>query len=472
RDTSAERRRELDLLLLTRAWRRYGDAQTTDKAQTADGTQTADGADAQTADNAPALPWKLEYALRIPGEVQNMTTGKGLGGIQVIRAAGKVRKQAYAENRWLTDVRGWEYKLAAASNPLDTAQTVLRDSWTISEVDDTVTDDGGGFLFYSALKGEYQTLFSTKKTVGRRGREVPVDRTVSLRSPLDTLPAAPFMRHLDLHPADMEAFLAAQRRQTEVHRAIRDEVQTYRVSRDSLTTYYLAPAEALAPREAAERFARKISAYRFDGAMVSMDIINQNNFVYTPDIWWVLHHMYPNKVHGYSWEGRPIALIDLTQNILPGGYNRDFQTIDQVYVATDPYARVKTYEYLKQFPVYWEAIFDMMMDGVNLMNSVLVLYTRKRTYEPKPGIRWVRWQGYLDPARFHSPDYASFNRDDPFDVMESEYDARSTLYWNPAVKTDEEGHAKVSFYRSDRRGAMHVSIQGITPDGRMGVLEQ
>ncbi|MBQ5997079.1 MAG: hypothetical protein IJL64_04345, partial [Bacteroidales bacterium] len=108
----------------------------------------------------------------------------------------------------------------------------------------------------------------------------------------------------------------------------------------------------------------------------------------------------------------------------------------------------------------------------NKMNCVLVLYTRKRTYEPKPGIRWVKWQGYLDPAQFNSPDYASFNKDDPFDVMESEYDARSTLSWNPAVKTDGEGHAKVSFYRSDRRGAMHVSIQGITPDGRMGVLEQ
>ncbi|MBR3286225.1 MAG: hypothetical protein IKI72_00180, partial [Bacteroidales bacterium] len=197
--------------------------------------------------------------------------------------------------------------------------------------------------------------------------------------------------------------------------------------------------------------------------------------------------MYPNKVHGsrpnYYWEGRPIVLIDLTQNILPSGYNPDFQSIDQVYVATDPYARVETFEYLQQFPVYWEAIFDMMMDGIDFsrssssssgfkMNCVLVLYTRKRTYEPKPGIRWVKWQGYLDLAGFHSPDYASFNKDDPFDVMESEYDARSTLYWNPAVKTDEEGHAKVSFYRSDRRGAMHVSIQGITPDGRMGMLEQ
>lgn len=441
-----------DDLMLTSGWRRY------------DFSKPAAGYGNR--------PWKLEYALRIPGTVQNMTTGKGVDNVQVVRATGTLSKKSLSESRWLTEVRGWEYKFAMERNPADTAQTVKRDGWRIHEVDETRTDSTGRFLFYSSLQGEFMSVFATYKVKGRNERAVATDRTVNMLAPYDTLPGEPFLRHLDLHPEDMQRYLAQQRRQQAVQDLISDDVRAYQIRRDSLTTFYLAPAEALAPQEAAERYASQLATYRFDGKMASMEVINYNNFVYTPDIWQVLRHKYPDKIHGSTWEGRPIVIVDLSKNILPGdASNPDYRTIENVYVCTDEYARTKMYEYLKQYPVYWEAIFDMMMDGEPL-NAVVVFYTRTQTVAPQIGIRKMLWNGYLKPAEFYSPDYARFDPDDPFDMMESGYDARSTLYWNPDVRTSSDGTAEVTFYNSDRCNAMHLDIQGMASSGEMGVLEK
>jgi hypothetical protein len=45
-------------------------------------------------------------------------------------------------------------------------------------------------------------------------------------------------------------------------------------------------------------------------------------------------------------------------------------------------------------------------------------------------------------------------------------DFRSTLYWNPSVKLNEEGMARVNFYASDDVGMLLINIQGISADGR------
>ena len=39
---------------------------------------------------------------------------------------------------------------------------------------------------------------------------------------------------------------------------------------------------------------------------------------------------------------------------------------------------------------------------------------------------------------------------------------RSTIYWNPSIKTDESGKALVEFMVSDDVGAINVMIDGIT----------
>jgi hypothetical protein len=45
-------------------------------------------------------------------------------------------------------------------------------------------------------------------------------------------------------------------------------------------------------------------------------------------------------------------------------------------------------------------------------------------------------------------------------------DFRSTLYWNPLMKTDKNGKGTISFYTSDDIGPIEIKITGMTLDGR------
>lgn len=47
-------------------------------------------------------------------------------------------------------------------------------------------------------------------------------------------------------------------------------------------------------------------------------------------------------------------------------------------------------------------------------------------------------------------------------------DFRDLLFWSPAVKTDAQGKASVTFYTSDQPGRYLINVQGMTPDGKNG----
>ena len=69
-------------------------------------------------------------------------------------------------------------------------------------------------------------------------------------------------------------------------------------------------------------------------------------------------------------------------------------------------------------------------------------------------------QGYTLPVDFYSPDYGN---DRP--PMQNDY--RRTLYWNPNVRTDENGHAHLSFYNNSQSNDLHISAEGISTDGKI-----
>jgi len=67
-------------------------------------------------------------------------------------------------------------------------------------------------------------------------------------------------------------------------------------------------------------------------------------------------------------------------------------------------------------------------------------------------------EGLSKPVDFKLNDYAkNSNKRIP--------DFRSTIYWNPLVKTESNGRARVSFYTSDDVGEMIIKFQGITNEG-------
>jgi hypothetical protein len=74
----------------------------------------------------------------------------------------------------------------------------------------------------------------------------------------------------------------------------------------------------------------------------------------------------------------------------------------------------------------------------------------------------------IDPVfAFVSPDYSNTA------IKKSRIpDFRNTLYWNPSVKNDKDGKAKVEFWSSDNRSEYVINIQGITQEGEPFSLQK
>ena len=74
-------------------------------------------------------------------------------------------------------------------------------------------------------------------------------------------------------------------------------------------------------------------------------------------------------------------------------------------------------------------------------------------------------KGFNRPVQFYSPEY-------PEGPIEGNIDARRTLYWNPNVTTDENGHARVEFYNNSFSRKYTINAAGITASGVPYILNQ
>lgn len=70
-------------------------------------------------------------------------------------------------------------------------------------------------------------------------------------------------------------------------------------------------------------------------------------------------------------------------------------------------------------------------------------------------------KGFYRARIFYSPKY-----DNP--AAARALDLRSTIYWNPAIFTDEKGTATFDFYNADGRGTYRAIVEGIDNDGNIG----
>ena len=93
-------------------------------------------------------------------------------------------------------------------------------------------------------------------------------------------------------------------------------------------------------------------------------------------------------------------------------------------------------------------------------NGVVAIYT-KRGYYIKKGILECQILGYYRPREFYSPKYGT-----RFDQLNP--DDRITLFWAPSILTDSIGQAEVVFYSSDIKGSFDVTLEGVSPEGKIG----
>jgi len=99
-------------------------------------------------------------------------------------------------------------------------------------------------------------------------------------------------------------------------------------------------------------------------------------------------------------------------------------------------------------------------------NGVIVITTRPRGSDPNDvaasGVLPVAPMGFYKARVFYSPKY-----ENPLAGV-NHPDLRSTIYWNPDIKTDKNGNAVFDFYNADGTGTYKVTIEGIDENGNPG----
>jgi TonB-dependent SusC/RagA subfamily outer membrane receptor len=97
-------------------------------------------------------------------------------------------------------------------------------------------------------------------------------------------------------------------------------------------------------------------------------------------------------------------------------------------------------------------------------NGVIAIFTIRGSFIIK-GILKFDMLGFHKPREFYSPKYGT-----QFDDLVEDY--RSTLYWDPNIRTDSTGFAKISFYCSDISTSFHIVVEGISTEGKIGSNEK
>lgn len=100
-------------------------------------------------------------------------------------------------------------------------------------------------------------------------------------------------------------------------------------------------------------------------------------------------------------------------------------------------------------------------------NGVLVINsTHKLGLQPEDmvaeGVLPVSPKGFYKSRTFYSPKYDNNTQ------TNSRVDLRTTIYWQPEIKTGKDGNASFVYYNADGKGTYRVTIEGIDSNGNIG----
>ena len=104
--------------------------------------------------------------------------------------------------------------------------------------------------------------------------------------------------------------------------------------------------------------------------------------------------------------------------------------------------------------------------GAAAGNGVIAVYSRDGREKMRPRITNARvahlkHPGYSKARTFYVPKY------DTQQIAKDQLDYRRILYWNPSVKLDKNGKARISFFTSDETANYRIEVEGITPRGKV-----
>jgi hypothetical protein len=174
-----------------------------------------------------------------------------------------------------------------------------------------------------------------------------------------------------------------------------------------------------------------------------------------------------NRVPGLTVSGNPnnpTVIIRGSKSITQAGeplYLLDGNTIPKEMTLSIDMNTVEKVDVLK-------SLASANKFGSQGVNGVISILTKKGnpnfdwTTTTTEGLSVVKKMGYAVAKQFYTPKY---------DVALPAHkfpDFRPTIYWEPNIKTDSSGTAKISFYNSDSEGPIQIKVEGISNKGIAG----
>ncbi len=113
-----------------------------------------------------------------------------------------------------------------------------------------------------------------------------------------------------------------------------------------------------------------------------------------------------------------------------------------------------------------DVVIDRYYIAGNILDGILHFITKKgnlSAIDPDRSVFRMEYDMLQGKESFYSPDYSA-------DSLKNGHlpDFRNTLYWNPRLRTDNNGQASVEFYSSDESMEYTIHVEGISDEGVTG----
>ena len=164
---------------------------------------------------------------------------------------------------------------------------------------------------------------------------------------------------------------------------------------------------------------------------------------------------------GLAYKNRPIVWV-LNNTFYMGTRTRNVRTKDIEHIRENSAEEMPRWldEYKSVYISEDENIWRNYVEAPALATYspvTIFLYSHHEFPAKHKGLRLTHFEGYSRVETFQMPDYS---------LMPPAPDHRRTLYWNPAVKADKDGHATIELYNNSSCRQVSISAEGITYDGR------
>ena len=211
---------------------------------------------------------------------------------------------------------------------------------------------------------------------------------------------------------------------------------------------------------------------------------NYNSQILNEYLYWEPNYYYTLlDDNGFKINGHPVLCYvhDNRSFYTSGKYAKpwliDAQDIESILLFDDLHSKAEIGDYAPEYLNYlnqYSAVQNVFASRTSNFSDRIVLMDIKlkdshmMTDNPDRfnlGKRITTLQGFNVSHEFYSPEY-------PDGAIVGDVDYRRTLYWNPNVVTDENGHVEIEFYNNSYSTKFNVSGAGITASGMPYVLDK